>query len=250
MLLITIPFSHFSEKARWGLDHAGLPFTEESHLPMFYRRALRRVGAGKTVPALVTDEDGRVLADSTDILRFCDRRAPPARRLYPPAVDGEVAALEDHFDERFAYQVTRVAYFHTLPHRELILRIAGQTPPPFERACTRWGFPLARALLRKLMRIDAENAARSLARIEAVFAEVDARLGDGRPFLAGSAFSAADVAFSAFGALLVFPPEHPRWPTRDLAPPAMQALCDRLRGTRAGQHILTMYRHWRHARPS
>ncbi|MGH7439990.1 MAG: glutathione S-transferase C-terminal domain-containing protein, partial [Polyangiaceae bacterium] len=36
-----------------------------------------------------------------------------------------------------------------------------------------------------------------------------ALLGDGRPFLTGDRFTAADIAFAAFLAPLTLPPEHP-----------------------------------------
>ena len=31
-VLITIPISHFCEKARWALERAGLPYREERHV--------------------------------------------------------------------------------------------------------------------------------------------------------------------------------------------------------------------------
>ena len=80
--LITIPFSHYCEKARWALERAGIEHTEDGHLPIFSSVVSRRAGAGRTVPALIT-ADRKVLADSTDILRWCDahgRATPPARR--------------------------------------------------------------------------------------------------------------------------------------------------------------------------
>ena len=78
--LVTIPFSHYCEKARWALARAGVDFVEDGHLPIYAYLALRRAGAGRTVPALITS-DGAVVADSTDILRWCDahgRAAPLA----------------------------------------------------------------------------------------------------------------------------------------------------------------------------
>ena len=34
--LITIPISHFCEKARWALELAGLPYREEPHLQVIH----------------------------------------------------------------------------------------------------------------------------------------------------------------------------------------------------------------------
>src|SRR5258708_6655248 len=65
--LVTIPFSHFCEKARWGLDRAGVRYVEEGHMPGFHRLAVRRTGSRRTsVPVLVVD--GRAIGDSTEIL--------------------------------------------------------------------------------------------------------------------------------------------------------------------------------------
>ncbi len=106
--LITIPFSHFCEKARWALDRVGVPYTEARHLPMFHWTATFAAGAGRTVPALVSDEG--VLGDSTDIVRYADRHAPAARRLLPEDAGARAAcdALEDELDEAFGPAVRRI----------------------------------------------------------------------------------------------------------------------------------------------
>src|SRR3982751_1009152 len=60
--LITVPLSHFCEKARWALDHAGVAYREEPHAPLLSRFATRR-GAGGSVPVLIHGD--RLLIDST-----------------------------------------------------------------------------------------------------------------------------------------------------------------------------------------
>ena len=79
--LITIPISHYCEKARWALDHAGLGYSEEAHLQVVHYRAVKRAGGSGTVPVLVHPEG--VLTDSTDILHWVDTRVPAERRLFP-----------------------------------------------------------------------------------------------------------------------------------------------------------------------
>src|SRR5918996_28350 len=60
--LLTIPISHFCEKARWALDRAGLDYVEERHVQGVHRVVARRAGGGATVPVLVTAHG--VLPDS------------------------------------------------------------------------------------------------------------------------------------------------------------------------------------------
>ena len=68
--LLTIPISHFCEKARWALERAGIDYVEERHVQGIHRIVARRAGGGTTMPVLVTDEG--VFAESEDILRYAD----------------------------------------------------------------------------------------------------------------------------------------------------------------------------------
>jgi hypothetical protein len=79
--LITIPLSHYCEKARWALDRVALPYREEPHAPLLHRLATQRNDGG-TVPVLVHGSSR--FSDSTDILvrmpsaaaTFCSRETP------------------------------------------------------------------------------------------------------------------------------------------------------------------------------
>ena len=68
--LVTIPISHYCEKARWALDRAGLAYVEERHVQGVHQLAARRAGGDGTVPVLVTDEG--VFAESEWIVRYAD----------------------------------------------------------------------------------------------------------------------------------------------------------------------------------
>src|SRR5882672_8754429 len=96
-VLITIPISHYCEKARWALDRSGVTYREQAHLQLIHWFAVRRAGGGRTAPVLVCGD--RVLAESADIVDEADAKAPPGRGLYPdhPGVAAEVRALEGDF---------------------------------------------------------------------------------------------------------------------------------------------------------
>ena len=52
--LITIPISHYCEKARWALERADIPYREERHLQVIHWAHVWRAGRGRTAPVLVT----------------------------------------------------------------------------------------------------------------------------------------------------------------------------------------------------
>jgi hypothetical protein len=50
-ILITIPLSHYCEKARWALGRVALPYKEAPHAPLLHRLATMRNDGG-SVPML------------------------------------------------------------------------------------------------------------------------------------------------------------------------------------------------------
>src|SRR5262245_37734876 len=106
--LITIPFSHYCEKARWALDRGGITYREEGHLPMLHWLSSRRAGGGRTVPVLVTGD--RVIRDSTDILRWAEDAGAGGLVPDDPAERAEVDRLEDWFDDVLGPHSRRWAY--------------------------------------------------------------------------------------------------------------------------------------------
>src|SRR5437763_10095441 len=96
--LLTIPNSHYCEKARWALDRAGLSYREERHVQGVHRVAARRAGGGKTVPVLVTPEGS--LGESEAIVMWVDAQLEPGQRLFPvdPDARDEVLRLCRRFD--------------------------------------------------------------------------------------------------------------------------------------------------------
>ena len=87
--LVTIPISHYCEKARWALERAGLDYIEERHVQGVHQFASRRAGGHGTLPVLVTAEGA--FAESEWIVRYADAHLPPEQRLFTG--DPEVEAL-------------------------------------------------------------------------------------------------------------------------------------------------------------
>ncbi len=242
-VLITIPISHFCEKARWALDRAGIAYTERAHLQLIHRFAARRAGGGATVPVLVCPD--RVLSESADILDYADAHCPPERRLYPADPDDavEIRALERDFDERLGPHGRRWMYFRLKGRRDLAMDYGCTGVPDWERRMMPFVYFLVAKVIDRFLDITPATAHASEEEVRATFDAVDERLGDGRAYLCGDRFTAADLTFSALAAPVLVPPGYGvPLPQPEVLPPAAAALVREMRARPAGRHALEMFR--------
>jgi glutathione S-transferase len=251
-LLLTVPFSHFCEKARWALDYAGVDYVEEGHIPGFHRLAVGRTKSpNSSVPVLVTDDE--TLGDSSDILAWADAKAPVGQELYPKdeAARREVLALEDELDEELGPHIRRVLYFYILGERRLAFGLMDQQTPGWERAALRVGSPFLFFGMRRFMTIERSTAEDSRDRVFRLFDAMDARLKDGRRYLVGDRFTAADLTLASLAGPSVMPPEHPvRFPRMEDLPPAASAIFREVRQRPVAEYLTRMYARHRQATAS
>lgn len=230
--LITTPASHYCEKARWALDRAGVAYVEERHAPLLGRLATLRAGARtRTVPVLACD-DG-VLGDSTEILRWVDRRMP----LFPPGA----AELEERLDEGLGRSARTVVFHHVSADRALAIRLSTAGVPAWERALVRPSFALARRMLARTYEIDPGRVEGARDVIRRTFEEMGKLLADGRPYLCGDAFSAADLTFAALANLVILARGGASALDVSEVAPELGALVRELRATAAGAFVLRLF---------
>jgi glutathione S-transferase len=206
--LVTIPFSHYCEKARWALDRAQLDYVEEPHPPIIHWLSTFKRRARRTTPVLLTAES--VLTDSTDILHFCDAHGRAQSPLFPPGNSG-VAALEDRLDEKLGPATRRLAYHYILADRELTRSLLARGVGRWESRLAARATPLIAAMIRRGFKINDAGFERSLSVIERELAHVEELLADGRRYLAGDVFTAADLTFAALAVPLVIPQAYTRF---------------------------------------
>lgn len=205
--LITIPISHYCEKARWALERAALPYREEAHIQMLHWPHAWLAGRSKTVPVLV--EPDRVLTDSSDILRSIDVTLAEPLRLYPADMASEIGAYEDELDDGFGVATRRRVYaWLSRPGARRVLAYNNATVPWWENAAMRGLFPIARAALLRYLDVTEESVAAATVQVAETLDAVAKRLEDGRPFLFGDRFTAADLTFAAMAAPVVLPPNY------------------------------------------
>lgn len=245
--LITIPVSHYCEKARWALERLGLAYREERHLQGFHYPKTYWISRNLQVPVLV--DGGKVIADSTAILKYLDSYAAPSQRLYPESIAERrrVEELEDIFDETLGVESRRWFYFHSLPERRAVLRFAGQGAPRIERALAPLVFPVMRRFAVWRLRVSAHTVATGLVECRRIVRWTDSLLADGVPFLVGGRFSAADLTLACMMAPFVLPAEYGiRLPAPEELPAAMRPIVREFQDTVTGQYVLRLFREHRH----
>jgi glutathione S-transferase len=179
-----------------------------------------------------------VFAESADIVAFADDRGAGLR-----SSDPEVRALEEELDERLGPHGRRWMYDCLRGESALVERYAATGVPAWQRRALPFAFPLVSRVIDRYLDITPESAAESLEEVRSVYDAIGARLADGRPYLMGKGFSAADLTFAALSAPLVLPPEYGvPLPRVDELPARMASVVRELRAHPAGAHALEMYR--------
>ena len=189
-----------------------------------------------------------MLADSAEIVDLADALAPPDRRLYPEdqAAAAEVRELERDFDSRLGPHGRRWTYHGLHGRRDLALGYGCTGVPAWERRVLSLGYPLLIRGIDRYLEITPATAARSEAEVRATFDEVAARLDDGRPYLLGERFTAADLTFAALAASVLMPPEYGvPLPQPEELPGVMASVVRELRAHPAGAYALAMFREHR-----
>ncbi len=190
--LVALPYSPWSEKARWALDHHRVEYRERTYEPVIGELALRaRVWRGGRISVPVLFDGNAIFEDSTVIARHAETIGSGAP-LFPAAELGTIEhwidAGERGLDAGRALSLARVladdeALTELLPRP---LRKTGAVG----RAIAAWG---SRRTLRKYgghLKAPADHERE----LRAVLDELRASLG-GRPTLLAT-FSFADIAAS------------------------------------------------------
>lgn len=193
-------------------------------------------------------EFGEVLSDSTDIVRYADRQADAATRLYPDTSRDRAAveAVEREHAVPLGVAGRRVMYDHFFRWGRGALRFNGGGAPWWQRAVAYGTFEFARRYARNYLRVHPKEVAESREQVQRIFDSVAERLRDGRPYLCGDRFTAADLTFACMAAPVTSPsPYGTPLPTLDDVPKPTRALLEEFRAHPAGAFALRMFRQHR-----
>lgn len=210
LVLETISASHFVEKVRWCMDRLGLDYEE---VPWY--GTLGAFYLGRTVPRLHfrTGVVRSQIGNSPEILRYLWGAYGATR--------GKAAAFLEPTEERLGFE-SRIdrcgvslqvwAYYHLLDVPELCKYAWGadsEAIPAWQRKLVGALYPLHAFMMRKAFRITEANYRKSLDRIDALLAETEASLADGRhSILGGDTLNYTDLAFAAIQGIWLQPPEY------------------------------------------
>ena len=244
--LVTIPISHYCEKARWALERAGLDYVEERHVQGIHQLKAKRAGGGITVPVLITKEG--VYPESDLILRYADERVEEDRRLFPADPDErrEVSALCHWLDEGLGPDGRRLIYAQMLPYKGELLRTNNQGVPRWEARTLTTFWPAITWYVKRHLSIGEATIRDDTQSVRKWFDAVAERLSDGRSYLCGNRFTAADLTFACLSAPVIAPPGYGIvLPQPEEMPAAAGAMIREFREHPAGAFALELYRNER-----
>lgn len=241
--LLTIPLSHYCERGRWALDLTELDYEERQVLQPFARSASKKWGGNGTVPVLRSGEElgGDVLAESGNIVSWAAEHGAP---LYPSTLDRQqVEAWERELEGQFGIDTRMVAYGWFFRCLGFCMPYNSAAAPAWQHHLLSLTRPLAKPAISKRIGLTEQALRAAQGRVRAVFDRVATSLKDGRPYLCGDEFSAADLAFAALGSISVMPPQYgtPIFELSELPDAEGKQLIEDMRRHPAGEFILRVY---------
>ena len=236
--LVTIPISHYCERARWALDLAQVDYDEAQHLQFFGWIAAWRVGRRKTVPVFV--HEGGALADSQEIVQWASARMGDL--LYPPDCRADVEALDQELAGKYGDATRRIAYAWFFRNLDACLAYNFGAAPPLQVGVMRFGRPLAVRFAARYVGVGPDALGRTHEVVHRTLDALAERCKDGRKYLCGDRFTAADLTFASLSGPSVLPPRYgmPLPPIEVLDEPARQWI-QTMREHPAGALALRLY---------
>ncbi len=242
-VLITFPPSLDSELARFLLQHYGVAYREQQHAFIFSTFATLWRGSTVIFPLLY--DESLHLAGPKPIAAHYDKHCAPELRLWPdlPQARKLVTADWTVFNQSLAFATAVFAYYHLLPHRDLMIEPLSFETPSFEWKAVRRAYPVFSGLLTLLLRLNGQRAAQSLDLIRTIFGKVKDRLSGSRSYLVGQRLTLSDLAFAVAAAPVLLPENYGGpIPSLEKMPDEMKAVVNEMRIHPAGQFALRIYR--------
>ena len=244
--LVILQPSHFCEKARWALHRYGIEVDVDVQAPGFHSLASK--GKGST-PCLIFP-DGDFKDDSTIILHWIDGQTKPhVPKLFPEDCAKEVAAECARLDSGLGPDSRSIIYAHALDSVAIRRSLTSGVPLWQAVLLDYFGAWYAiKGVMRDRMKISLENGEKAMERVREEFQRIGKLLEDGREFLLGNKFTAADLTFAALSlpVLGVAYGDAPPFANPDEKPRALKDVSLELRATAAGAFALRIWEQHRH----
>jgi glutathione S-transferase len=184
-------------------------------------------------------EDG-VIGESAAIVAYADRHTAPERRLRAGAP--EVAMLVQELDERLGPAGRLWMYFELRGRRDIAAAYATAGVPAWERRMFPLAYPVVARFIDRVLGVTPEASVAAAGIVDETFDRIGGRLADGRPYLCGDRFTAADLTFAALAAAVLMPPQYGvALPQPGELPAAMAARIEGWREHPAGAFALRMF---------
>jgi glutathione S-transferase len=245
--LITFPPSLDSEFSRFLLMHYRIGYQERRHTLIFSSFSTLRHGRSVRFPLLY---GASLRLDRVQrMVDYFEPRSSAELRLVGVLADSPSPVTDwRYYHGTLATATTVFAYYHLLPHRQIMMGPLSDGAPPLEVAAVRRGYPIFAGSLRALLRLTAARARSAQDTIRLVMQAVDHQLSDGRRYLTGDQFTLVDLAFAVAAAPVVWPPEYGgSVPALSDTPPMIRSFVDEIRARPSGGFALRLFHE--HRRP-
>ncbi|MEJ0096253.1 MAG: glutathione S-transferase C-terminal domain-containing protein [Methylocella sp.] len=237
-----------SEMCRFVLNRYEIPYRETPHI-FGWASVLALFLAGTVQIPVLSGANYRLVGPRQIVDRF-DKDCEAARRLIPTdaTLRAQVELDWSVFNDVIGFAPAVVAYYHLLPHREIMVEPFTRGLPACEASFVRAAYPLVAGLFKLLLQLNKTNAQKALDQLRAVFNETDVRLADGRNFLVGEALTLADLRLATAAAPLVLPEGYGSpMPPFDQMPSEFQAIITEMRQRPTARYVERIYKNYRNS---
>src|SRR5215471_8426818 len=146
-VIVSARVSPMAELARWLFERHRIPYAEDGHAPLLHVPFMLWRRGGIQEPVVVSA--AATWKGPRETLHGLDSRLRAGERLFgdEPCERARNIALVEQLLQRLHLPVRRLAYFHLLPLRRVVLPVVTDGVPAWERAIVSTFFPVWRSRL-------------------------------------------------------------------------------------------------------